>query len=105
MSFCEFKYNKRRKHYSYIYGYKGDLRKNILISTNDHEEINKFGKKKIYANVPLYKHPKEGCNKKVYLITRAYLDPVKSFANVNGNWHWDKNDKRKVKRIKKRFRF
>lgn len=30
MALSEFRYNKKRKHYSYIYGQKGDLRKNVV---------------------------------------------------------------------------
>lgn len=46
MSLSEFRYNKRRKHYSYIYGQKGDYRKNLLLSSKSTRRIKKETKLK-----------------------------------------------------------
>ena len=105
MAMSKFMYNKKRKHYSYIYGQEGNYRKNILLSTKPQEKFIKRGKEKVYDNISIFKHPKHNCVKKVYLINRGYLDHKDSFENVKGEWNWDKNDKRKVKHIKRKYRF
>ena len=101
MALSEFRYNKKRKHYSYLYKKKGDYRQNILISTKPTVEEKKFGKKKTIKNVPLHKHPNPNSTKSGYVVTRRYTDHKNSFAEKTYDWKFDRNDKRKIKRIKK----
>ena len=96
MSRSEFRYNKKRKHYSYLFKDVGNLRKNILITTKKF----RIHHKKLKINVTLYKHP-NGKNKLVFVIPLIYIDDMSSFDKRVLNWKWDKNDKRKIKRIKK----
>ena len=44
------------------------------------------------------KHTQKG---KYYAIPRNYVDFNECFSDKNYSWDWDKNDKRKIKRIKK----
>ena len=104
MSNSEFRWNKRRKHYAYIHKSVGTKRINILISSKP-EMIEKQNKKKqrITNNVPLYHHPNPTKQGQFYLIPHNYVDDVSSFdEETYDNWLFDRNDKRKVKRIKKR---
>lgn len=102
MALSEFRYNKKRKHYSYLYKKKGDYRQNILISTKPFVEEKKYGKKKEIKNVSLSKHPNPNSTKEAYIVTRRYIDHKDSFDDkVYQNWKFDRNDKRKIKRIKK----
>ena len=102
MALSEFRYNKKRKHYSYLYKKKGDYRKNLLLSTDEYLIGNKFGKKKLIKNVKLYKHPNPNSKKTAYIVTRQYIDHKDSFSDkVYTNWNFDKNDKRKIKKLKK----
>lgn len=104
MALSEFRYNKKRKHYSYIYKAKGEYRQNLLISTKDFVEEKKYGQKRKIKNVPLFRHPNPNSTKPAYVVTRRYTDHKDSFADkVYRNWNFDKNDKRKIKRIKKGF--
>lgn len=99
MSRSEFRWNKKRKHYSYLHKDIGSKRKNILITTKP--QITRKGKTNI-NNVPLYKHPNPNKDGKFYLIPRNFLDDESSFEQkVYTNWKFHKNDKRKVKRIKR----
>ena len=41
----EFRYNKNRRHYSYLYRDKGDFRYNLLISTKSYIRVKKKIKK------------------------------------------------------------
>lgn len=95
----EFRYNKKRKHYSYIYGQSGDYRKNILLSSHPEQILNNRGK--VIKNVPLYKHPNPNCDKKVFLMPRNYFDHYESFGDVKNSWSFHPYDRQKVKRIKK----
>ena len=98
MSKSEFRWNKKRKHYAYIYKDIGDKRINIIISSKPYV----FRKGKIViVNVSLYKHPNGKKNGQFYVIPRNYADDKRSFDIKVYNWRWDKNDKRKIKRIKK----
>lgn len=97
----EFRYNRKRKHYSYIYGFKGDYRQNLLLSTKPTRNVKRFGKTKIKNNVKLSKHPNPKSNKQVYIINQRYLDHKNSFGNLL-NWLFStKEDRKKAKKIKK----
>lgn len=98
----EFRYNRKRKHYSYIYGQKGNLRKNILISSKPEQHLHKNnGKIILIKNVPLYKHPNPNSNEQNYLMPRKYVDHKDSFGKQKKSWKFHPFDRRKVKRIKK----
>ena len=59
-------------------------------------------RKKIKRNIRLYRHPNPNSLKVVYVIPYVYIDSLSSFDNKNLNWKFHPNDKRKIKRIKKR---
>lgn len=103
MAISEFRYNKKTKHYSYIFSKKGDYRKNILISTKSkRKKKRKNGTYKEYNNVPLYKHPNPRTpNEKAYLIPKIESTHKDSFGRELRSWKFHNNDKRIVKRIKK----
>lgn len=98
MSRSEFRWNKRRKHYSYLHKDDGDKRINILISS---KPCVKRKGKKILKNVHLHKHPNKDKNGKFYVIPRNFVDDKDSFDEKIYKWSRDRNDKRKIKRIKK----
>lgn len=101
MARSEFRWNKKRKHYSYLYKDIGTKRKNILISTKS--EVKSHKKNKSIKTIPLYRHPNTNKKGQFYLVPRTYADEIDSFdEHVYKNWKWDKNDKRKVKRIIKK---
>ena len=101
MSRSEFRYNKKRKHYAYLFKDVGTKRMNILI-TSKRYVLNKKGRVAI-TNVPLFKHPNKKKNGQYYLIPRRFLDELLSFdEHIYLDWSFAKNDKRKVKRIKKK---
>ena len=99
MSRSEFRYNKKRKHYSYLYKDVGSKVKNIVLSTKPFRKVHGTNKK----NVKLYKHPDPNNKKEVYVIPYVYIDESTSFNEKRRNWNFDKNDKRKIKRIKKKY--
>lgn len=61
MSISEFRYNKKRKHYSYIFKKMGLKRKNILITSKpimlEKKHKNNRIKTKMTINVVLFCHP------------------------------------------------
>lgn len=97
MSRSEFRWNKRRKHYAYLFKNKGRIVLNIVVTTKPFRLI----KGKTKMNVKLYRHPNPNCSKEAYLIPYVYLDEFESFYSKIYKWRFDINDKRKVKRIKK----
>ena len=100
MSRSEFRWNKKRKHYAYLYKDIGHKRMNILISSKPY--VMRKGRI-VFANIPLYKHPSAKKNGQFYLVPRSYLDDVLSFdVKIYTSWVFHKNDKRKVKRIKRK---
>ena len=103
MSRSEFRYNKKRKHYAYLFKDLGSKRMNILISTKPMMVDKHHKQRRIVFNIPLYHHPnpdREGC---YYLIPVTYIDEEKAFEEkVYLYWSFTKHDKRKVKRLKKR---
>lgn len=103
MSRSEFRWNKKRKHYAYLHKDKGLLRRNILITSKPHVIKHKNGKTKIIMNnVKLVHHPNQKKEGVYYIIPKNYLDDTNSFDKNTYPWRWDKNDKRKIKRIKKK---
>lgn len=89
---------KKKALFLFAQGY-WQQKKNILITIKP--QITRKGKTNI-NNVPLYKHPNPNKDGKFYLIPRNFLDDESSFEQkVYTNWKFHKNDKRKVKRIKR----
>ena len=103
MSRSEFRYNKKRKHYAYLCKDKNGKIINILITSKPFVKKHKNGKEKIVlTNIPLYRHPNNIKQGIFYVVPKLYLDNIDSFDIRIYKWIWDKNDKRKIKRIKKR---
>lgn len=98
MSRSEFRFNKKRRHYSYLFKDKGNYRKNILLSTKSKRKWHNKEK----TNVKLYKHPNPKSKKEAFIIPKIYVDHNDAFDELLSNWKFDKNDKRKIKRIKKK---
>ena len=99
MSRSEFRWNKKRKHYSYLFKDIGSKCMNILISSKPY--VYRKGKVAI-RNIPLFKHPSQIKSGQFYLVPRKYLDDYSCFEEkVYHSWSFDINDKRIVKRIKK----
>lgn len=62
----------------------------------------KNGKDKIVLiNIPLVHHPNPDKDGQFYVVPRNYADDKDSFDGKVYDWNWDRNDKRKIKRIKK----
>ena len=105
MSRSEFRWNKKRKHYAYLFKDLGDMVANILLTTDCIFIDKKNGKRIIFKNIKLYRHPNPNKSKEeIYYIVnhRPYIDKLSSFSeNVYKHWSWHKNDKRKIKRLKK----
>ena len=97
MAFSKFRFNKRRKHYSYSFKKKKTQTENILLTSKPIRKEHSKNKK----NVKLYKHPNPNSDKEVYLIPIVYKDNESSFDPKELKWAFHPNDKRKVKRIKK----
>ena len=98
MARSEFRYNKKRKHYSYLFKDVGTYRKNLLLTSKSTRRFHQKNKK----NVKLYKHPNDKSSKDVYVIPIIYSDYINSFDSKILKWKFDKNDKRKIKRLKKK---
>lgn len=103
MSRSELRYNKKRKHYAYLFKDLGDYRLNILLTTKPFAIDTKRKKTIIIKNIVLFKHPNPNSTKIVYVVNhRPYCDSINSFGhNVYRSWRWNINDKRKIKRMKK----
>ena len=104
MAISEFRYNRKAKHYSYIFAKDGNFRKNILISTDEYRKVKrKNGTYRYIRNVPLYKHPNPNYNgKPVYLMNKIEKTEYEKFGNKKKTWRFHIFDKRKVKRVIKR---
>ena len=100
MSISEFRFNKKRKHYSYLFKTIGVYRKNVLLSTKPI----RIWKGKIKFNIKLFKHPNPNSIKVVYIIPIVYVDHMDSFYPQSLKWKFDKNDKRLIKRLKRKKR-
>jgi len=100
----EFRYNRRRKHYSYIFKQSKGVYYNILLSSKANEIKKREGRIVTYNNVPLYKHPNPNKpNESQWVINRVYKDSDfnKTF-DKKLNWRFHLFDKRKIKKIKKK---
>ena len=97
MALSKFRFNKRRKHYSYSFRKRKNKIENILLTSKptrkEHLDIKK--------NIMLFKHPNPSSSKEVYIIPIVYRDEESSFDSKELKWRFHPNDKRKVKRIKK----
>ena len=98
MAISEFRFNKKRKHYAYLFKIMGTKIKNILISSKPTRIV--VGKAK--KNIKLFRHPNPKSMVTIYLIPYVYFDSMDSFGDKLYPWKFDKNDKRVVKRLKKR---
>ena len=98
MARSEFRWNKKRKHFAYLFKDAGDLRFNFLLSTKQFRFVH--GKPK--RNIKLFRHPNIEDDLEMYLIPFIYFDTIESFGGDIYNWSFDKNDKRIVKHLKKR---
>lgn len=99
----KFRYNKKRKHYSYIFKIVGNYCINILLTTQSESKQRKKGKTTMVKNIKLSTHPNPNTpNVIVYIYNHApYYDPINSFDLKTLKWKWNINDKRIVKRLKK----
>lgn len=93
MAKSEFRFNRRRKHPSYVFKEKNNKYHSILI-THAPKTRNK-------NNIKLYKNPKPNDNSQAYLVLKVYKDDIKSYNKPYNNWKFHTYDKRNVKRIKK----
>ena len=101
MSRSEFRWNKRRKHYAYLFKDVGKYCKNLLISSKPAMIRKKKRKKRFYLNVLLFRHPNPLKYGVFYIVPIVYLDHIDSFdSKIYVTWSFDKNDKRKIKRLK-----
>ena len=98
-----FRYNKKRKHYAYIYKVMNGYCLNIILTTQPYSKHIKHKKCVMIKNIRLYKHPNPNNQKNIAFIYNhsPYLDKLESLDKKELKWSWNKNDKRKVKRIKK----
>lgn len=102
MSLSEFRFNKKRKHYAYLFKDIGTKKLNLLITSKPVVLKKKKNKIKVqFINVQLTRHPSKDKSGKYYMIPRKYIDDFDSFAEKKSNWSFDINDKRKIKRLKK----
>ena len=102
MALSEFRYNKKRKHYAYLFKATGAKRKNLLITSKECVLKHKRGKiRKVMDNIPLVHHPNSEKQGSFFVIPRVYTDEKSSFEETIYRWNWNINDKRKIKRIKK----
>lgn len=100
MSRSEFRWNKKRKHYSYLFKDNGQKRMNFLLHTKGFLEIKrKNGKIKQINFIPLTKRPDGKDGPTIYIEPKIYLD--ETFSDKKYPWNFDVNDKRKIKRLKK----
>ncbi len=99
-----FRYNKKRKHYSYTLRHKNGYSEIILLTTDAVFKDKKYGRTIIRNNIPIYQHPnpnKQSNGEKYYIINHhPYFDKDESFNPKAYRWKWHPMDKRKVKRFK-----
>ena len=97
MSISEFRYNKKRKRYAYLFKRIGVFRKNFIFTTKPF----RIWKGKLKKNIKLYKHPNQESKITIYVIPLIHIDNISSFTEKIYLWRFHKNDKRIIKRIKK----
>ena len=100
MSRSEFRWNKKRKHYAYLFKDLGDKCLNIVLTTKPTRVVK--GKEK--RNIKLFRHPNPNSIKNAYINPFIYVDSMSSFYDIIYKWHFDKNDKRTIKRMKAKWR-
>lgn len=105
MSRSEFRFNNKRKHYAYLFKNNGEYRKNLLLTSKSlikkKKKKNGIYKIKSIKTVPLTHHPDVNDDTKMYVDKRIYNDHIDSFSSeIKTSWSFDKNDKRKIKRLK-----
>ena len=106
MARSEFRWNKKRKHYAYLFKDCGDYRKNLLIHSNkSFEKCSNHKEQKLFRqkHTRLCKHPnsKKESIDSYWIENRIYVDHKTSFESRIYKWNWHLNDKRKIKRLKK----
>lgn len=89
----EFRFNRRRKHPAYVYKEVNGKYYSILI-THAKQTRNK-------KNIELHQNPNPKDSSKAYLIKSVVSDKTSSYDKPKRGWFFNRNDKRKVKRIKK----
>ena len=97
MAISEFRLNKKRKHYAYIFKRRGSFCKNIILTTKP----TRLWHGKTKKNIKLFHHPNPKSNKEVYVIPIVYTDRIDCFHSSSLKWNFHKNDKRVIKRLKK----
>ena len=97
MARSEFRYNRKRKHYSYLFKDVGFGRKNIVLTSKPYRKEHK----KLKKNIKLYKNPNPNKDSDSYMIPIVYLDSIDAFDKRKLKWSFHSHDKRKVKRLKK----
>ena len=98
MSRSEFRYNRKRKHYAYLFKDIGSKRKIIVLSSKPYRKEHK----KIKKNIKLFMNPNPNNKNNSFLIPKIYIDDICSFDGRKLKWGFHPNDKRKVKRIQKK---
>ena len=96
MALSEFRYNNRRKHYSYLFRVRASIVKNLVLTSKPYRKEHKKCKK----NIKLFRNPNPNNNHDSYLIPIVYNDTYDSFDERKLKWRFHPNDKRKVKRLK-----
>ena len=99
----EFRYNRKRKHYSYVFKRTNDVYYNLLLSSKPTEVKTREKRKVVYNNVPLTAHPNPNKpNVKQWIMPKVRKD--KGFEKTFDkklNWSFHPQDKWKIKKIKK----
>ena len=94
MSISQFRFNRRRKHPSYVFNEKDNKYQSLIIT---HSPVTR--KKN---NIRLYKNPNNNDSSTSYIVPKIVSDNKSSYNKPYKNWNFDKNDKRKIKRLIKR---
>lgn len=110
MARSEFRYNPKRKHYTYIFGEKRIFKNNkltivykylLLTSKSKRKKKRRNGTYKEYDNVKLYQHPNPNKTNNQYVIPKVGYDNEESFSDTKQNWKFHPYDRRKIKKIRK----
>lgn len=99
----QFRYNRRRKHYSYIFKRSKGKYYNLLLSSKPTEVKTREKRTVVYNNVSLTAHPNPNkSNEKQWIVPKVRKD--KDFEKTFGkqlSWSFHPQDKWKIKKIKK----
>lgn len=85
-----FRFNKRRKHPSYVFKEKNGNYHSIIVTHSSHN-----GK-----NIKLYRNPNRNDSSPSYFVPRVYVDAKSSYGREYKNWKLSYRDKLKYYRIK-----